>query len=130
MVVTVINLALMIFLLAQFGRAHGNEIAPVLRGRALEIVDAQGRVRASISVMEAVTVDSKKYPETVLLRLTDPKSEPVVKLTAAESGSALGLSDDSDGGVQIFARDTGSFVKVVDKKGPQQVIKPYTDAPS
>jgi len=124
MVVTVIKLALMIFLLAQFGRARANEIAPVLRGRALEIVDAQGRVRASISVMEAVTVDSKKYPETVLLRLTDPKSGPVVKLTAAESGSALGLSDDSDGGVQIFARDTGSFVKVVDKKGREQVIKP------
>ena len=74
--------------------------------------------------MEAVTVDSKKYPETVLLRLTDPKSGPVVKLTAAESGSALGLSDDSDGGVQIFARDTGSFVKVIDKRGSEQVIKP------
>jgi hypothetical protein len=108
MVVTIINLALMIFLLAQFRRARANEIAPVLRGRALEIVDAQGRVRASISVMEAVTVDSKKYPETVLLRLTDPRSGPVVKLTATENGSALGLSDDSDGGVQIFARDTGS----------------------
>ena len=124
MVVTIINLALMIFLLAQFRRARANEIAPVLRGRALEIVDTQGRVRASISVIEPVIVDSKKYPETVLLRLTDPKSGPVVKLTAAESGSALGLSDDSGGGVQIFARDTGSFVKVVDKKGREQVIKP------
>ena len=124
MVVTLINLALMVFLLAQFRRARAGAITPVLRGRALEIVDAQGRVRASISVNEAVTIDSKLYPETVLLRLTDPKSGPVVKLTAARNGSALGLSDDSDGGVQIFARDTGSFVKVVDKKGREQLIKP------
>ena len=121
---TVINLALMIFLLTQFRRANAEQIAPVLRGRALEIVDAKGRVRASISVREPVTMDSKFYPETVLLRLTDPKSGPVVKLTAAENGSALGLSDDSKGGVQIFARDTGSFVKVVDKTGREQTLKP------
>ena len=121
---TVINLALVIFLLTQFPRASAEQIAPVLRGRALEIVDAKGRVRASISVREPVTMDSKFYPETVLLRLTDPKSGPVVKLTASENGSALGLSDDSNGGVQIFARDTGSFVKVVDKTGREQTLKP------
>jgi hypothetical protein len=121
---TVINLALMIFLLTQFRRANAEQVAPVLRGRALEIVDAKGRVRASISVREPVTMDSKFYPETVLLRLTDPKSGPVVKLTAAENGSALGLSDDSKGGVQIFARDTGSFVKVIDKTGREQTLKP------
>ncbi len=121
---TVINLALMIFLVAQFRRASANEVLPVLRGRALEIVDTQGRVRASISVMEPVTVDSKLYPETVLLRLTDPKAGPVVKLSAAENGSALGLSDDAKGGVQIFARGTGSFVKVVDKNGREQSSKP------
>jgi hypothetical protein len=120
---TVINLALLIFLLTQFRRANAEQIAPVLRGRALEIVDAKGRVRASISVREPVTMDSKFYPETVLLRLTDPKSGPVVKLTASENGSALGLSDDANGGVQIFARDTGSFVKVVDKTGREQTLK-------
>lgn len=121
---TVINLMLMIFLLTQFRRADAEQIAPVLRGRALEIVDAKGRVRASISVREPVTMDSKFYPETVLLRLTDPKSGPVVKLTASENASALGLSDDSNGGVQIFAGDTGSFVKVVDKTGREQTLKP------
>ncbi|HEY0730110.1 MAG TPA: hypothetical protein VGD38_18635, partial [Pyrinomonadaceae bacterium] len=110
---TIINLALTVFLLAQLRRADAEEletsqqtapaqqaassqaVAPVLRGRALEIVDTQGRVRASISVQPAVTVDSKFYPETVLLRLTDPKNGPVVKLQAAENGSALGMSDDA-----------------------------------
>jgi hypothetical protein len=122
--VTFLNLLLMVVLLAQFRRAAAEEIAPVLRGRALEIVDAQGRIRANILVHGPETVNGKLYPETVLLRLSDPKNGPVVKLTAAENGSALGLSDDADGGVQLFARDTGSFVKVTDKKGKEQVLKP------
>ena len=121
---TIINLGLMIFLLAQSRRAMADEVAPVLRGRALEIVDAQGRIRANILVHGPETVNNKPYPETVLFRMSDPKSGPVVKLTAAANGSALGLSDDADGGVQLFARDTGSFVKVVDKKGKEQILKP------
>ena len=139
---TIINLGLTVFLLAQLRRATAEElpaaqqtapaqqappsaaVAPVLRGRALEIVDAQGRIRASISVQPPVTVDSKSYPETVLLRLTDPKNGPVVKLTAADNGSALWMSDDAEGGIHIFARDAGSFVKVIDKRGREQLLKP------
>ena len=51
-----VNIEIMrsLFLLTQFPRASA-EIAPVLRDRALEIVDAKGRVRASISVREPVT---------------------------------------------------------------------------
>ncbi len=97
---------------------------PVLRGRGLEIVDAQGRVRATIGVLPATIVDSKRYPETVLLRLIDPKSGPVVKLGAASNGGALGLTDGADRGVQVFAHDTGSFVRIVDRAGRERVIRP------
>jgi hypothetical protein len=121
---TVVNLVLLLFLLAQVNRASAQDIAPVLRGRALQIVDAQGRVRAEIIVHGPEKVGSKVYPETVLFRMADPRSGPVVKLTASENGSALGLSDDSSGGVQLYARDTGSFLKVVNKDGREQVIKP------
>ena len=121
---TLINLGLMMFLLAQSRRVAADDVAPVLRGRALEIVDAQGRIRAQILVHGPETVNNKLYPETVLFRMADPKSGPVVKLTAAANGAALGLSDDADGGVQLYARDTGSFVKVVDKSGKQQILKP------
>ena len=124
-ILTVINLLLLMFNLAQLAPpAAAQDVPLVLRGHALEIVDTQGRVRASITVQPPVTVDSKKYPETVLLRMTDPKSGPVVKLTASEEGSALGLSDDSLGGVQLYARGSGSFLKVVNKNGQEQVIKP------
>ena len=122
---TIINLGLIVYLLAQISPADAGQVAPpVLRGRALEIVDTNGKVRASITVEKPVTVDSKFYPETVLLRLSDPKNGPVVKLQAGENGSALWMSDDAEGGVQILAKDAGSSVKVTDKRGREQVLKP------
>jgi hypothetical protein len=121
---TAVNLLLALFLVSQIYRTQANEVAPVLRGRALEIVDDQGRIRANILVHGPETVNGKVYPETVLFRMADPKSGPVVKLTASAKGSALGLSDDEDAGVSLYAKDTGSFVKVVDKKGREQILKP------
>jgi len=44
---TVVNLGLLVFLLAQMQPVEARGEAPVLRGRALEIVDDQGRVRAN-----------------------------------------------------------------------------------
>ena len=51
---TLINLALLLLTFGQQLRpALAQGEVPVLRGRGLEIVDAQGRVRASISVLPA-----------------------------------------------------------------------------
>jgi len=101
-------------------------VVPVLRARALEIVDAQGRIRANILVHGPETVNGVTYPESVLFRLIDPTGGPLVKLTAAPNGSALGLSDglSGNGGVQLYARDTASFVRIVDKSGRAQMLKP------
>lgn len=99
-------------------------VSPVLRGSALEIVDDQGRVRAQIGVHGPSTVDGKRYPEAVLLRLIDPTSGPVVKIGAAINGGAIGLTDGADRGVQIFAHDTGSFVRIVDRSGREKIMRP------
>lgn len=125
---SLLNLGLFILLLlGQVPVALGKQSElPVLRGRALEIVDEQGRVRANILVHGPETVNGVRYPETVLFRLSDPAGGPVVKLTAAANGSALGLSDGLSGnsGVQLYARDTASFVRIVDKSGRTQMLKP------
>ena len=122
---TLINFLLLVFLLAQIHRADAQGVAPVLRGRALQIVDTQGRIRAEILVHGPETVNSKTYPESVLFRMADPRSGPVVKLTASEKGSALGLSDDTNGRVELHAnRDKGNFLKVVSREGREQMIKP------
>jgi hypothetical protein len=44
---TLVNLGLLIFVLVRIQPNAVQGVAPVLRGRALEIVDGQGRVRAS-----------------------------------------------------------------------------------
>ena len=51
---TVANIVVLVLSAAQLvGPAFAQADAPVLRGRALEIVDEQGRVRASINVLPA-----------------------------------------------------------------------------
>jgi hypothetical protein len=51
-VLTTVNLAILLVTLVQL-RPKIDEVAPVLRGRALQIVDEQGHVRASIAVLPA-----------------------------------------------------------------------------
>ena len=126
---TVLNLALLAVLISsQAGSALAKQSGPgVLRGRALQIVDAQGRMRAEILVHGPETVNGVTYPETVLFRMMDPVGGPLMKMTVAANGSALGLSDGitgGHGGVQLYARDTASFARVVDKAGRTQLLKP------
>lgn len=123
---TLVNLGLLIFLLAQLGNTGAQNVAPVLRGRGLEIVDSQGQVRAEILVHGPETVNGKTYPETVLFRMATAQRAPLMKLTVSEEGSALGLSDDSQpGGIELRAnRNKGNYVKVVNSDGHEQTIKP------
>ena len=125
-VLTIVNLGLLIFLLAQTYRANAREVAPVLRGRALQIVDGEDRIRAEILVHGPETVNGKTYPDTVLFRMATPQRAPLMKLTVSENGSALGLSDDSEPGrVELRAnRNQGNFVKIVSRDGREQVVKP------
>ena len=123
---TCLNLILLAMLLierVQPALANAS-VSPVIRGNALEIVDDQGRVRAQIGVQGPSTVGGKRYPEAVLFRLIDPTSGPVVKIGAAINGGAIGLTDGADRGVQIFAHDTGSFVRIVDRSGREKIMRP------
>ena len=123
---TLVNLGLLIFLLAQVRYVGAQNPAPVLRGRGLEIVDAQGRVRAEILVHGPETVYGKTYPETVLFRMATAQQAPLMKLSVSEEGSALGLQDDSEpGSVELRAnRNKGNYIKVVNSAGREQTIKP------
>jgi hypothetical protein len=105
-------------------------VAPVLRGRALEIVDDRGQVRASISVLPAdpavkMPDGTMGYPETVLLRLTTSRGRPNVKLAATEDGAGLVLGGDSDPTyVQIGARGVSTSLKLSNKNGQVRLVEP------
>lgn len=123
-VLTVINLALTGYLLAQIGKVSAQDAGAMLRGRGLEIVDAQGRVRASISIEPPVVVDSKAYPESVLLRLSDPNG-PRVKIDASQRGTGLRLADGQGiGSVDLAAKVTGASVKITSADGRERLLTP------
>ena len=88
---TVLNLMLLLFLLLSRTEPALATQMPVLRGRALEIVDERGRVRASIKVQPAETFKAtgRKYPETVMLRLIDGNGRPEVKIGASVEGGGF-----------------------------------------
>ena len=127
---TVVNIALLIFSLARPSAAGAAGGAPVLRGRALEILDDRGRVRASIAVLPAnptvkMPDGTTGYPETVLLRLSTSAGRPDVKLATTEDGAALVLGGESDPTyVQVLARGVSTSLKLSNKDGREQVIKP------
>ena len=121
---TVINLGLLVFLLAQTRvhisfegvRVWTNIDGSVLRGRALEIIDDQGRKRAAINLHPAD--QGASYPETVILRLIDQNGRPSVKLATSERGWLLALvSDAEDTYVQLSGR-----ALTVTKDGRHQAI--------
>ena len=125
---TVVKLGLLTFLLlSHIGPALADGAAQVVRGRALEIVDDQGRVRASITVQAAGTFKptGKSYPESVILRLIDPNGRPEVKIAASEEGAGLSFVGDSDATqVVLGAEGTDSSLKLTNKDGMQRVVKP------
>ncbi len=127
---TVINLVFLMFNLAHSRPATADGVAPVLRGRALEIVDDQGKVRASIKVHPAdqtfkMPNGKTGYPETVMFRLIDPNGRPEVKLGASEQGGGLGLIGSSDSThIILQAEGADSSLKLTNKDGHQQLIKP------
>ena len=126
---TAMNLALVTLALGQQlhpGSAHREP--PVLRGRALEIVDAQGRVRASISVLPPGESSSGEEPaETVLLRLITERGRPSVKIGASEPVSGLsfaGPTGTRDTYVILQAKGRASSLRLRNEDGQEQVLAP------
>ncbi len=125
----VLNLALLALALAQqFRPALAQQDLPVLRGRALEIVDPQGRIRASITILPASTSSSgEQQSETVLLRLITERGRPSVKIGASEPTSGLsfaGPTGTKDTYVVLQSNGTASSLKLRSENGRQQVLEP------
>jgi hypothetical protein len=127
---TVLNLALLVFLLAQMRPVEANTDSPILRGRGLQIVDERGKVRASIELLppnDTVQMpDGRRgYPETVLLRLIDGDGRPSVKLAATGNGAGMSLSSAKGPAYATLGSERGeTTLKLLDQSGKQTVLKP------
>jgi len=129
-VITVLNILLLLFTLGQTRAVIAQGAAPVLRGRALEIVDDRGRVRASIKIQPAdpkfkMPDGTVGYPETVLLRLMDSRGRPNIKMGASIDGSGLLVAGNADPTyVQVLAQGKNTSLKLINKDGRERVIEP------
>ena len=129
-ILTAVNLGLLGYQVFQPHPAIASttDVPAVLRGRALEIVDARGKVRASIAVLPEdpkAIWNGKPYPETVLLRLMSPEGRPNVKLGASHVGAGLLIGGESNPTyIQVLAEGGESTLKLINKDGAERVIKP------
>jgi hypothetical protein len=134
-VLTLVNLGILAFLLLrQIRPVEASSPPTVIRAKGLEIVDDQGKVRASIQIEPAgparmpdgsVAKDGKIYPETVRFRLIRPDGRPSVKITTSEDGSGLTLGGGIDPTYIVFSTDGGApSLSLTDKDGHQKLVKP------
>ena len=122
---TLVNLGLLALLLGRTGPSAADGAPAVLRGRALEIVDDQGRVRASIVVHPAGVANGQAYGETVILRLIDLNGRPSVKLAGSARDAGLSLVGESDATHVIMkAEGPRPSLTLSDKDGRERVIEP------
>jgi len=123
-VLTVINLAILTLTFGQLRpAASASDIAPMLRGRGLEIVDESGEVRASIKVYPPKSGEK----ETVLLRLITEKGRPSVKISASEESGGMSLTGPTGTKqtyIQLISDDQVSLMRLKNEDGKEQVVKP------
>ena len=124
-VLTTINLAILGLVLTQH-RGSAPDPGAVLRGRALELVDDHGKVRAKL--------DAEPGGE-VVFRLMDADGTIRVKLGAGEGGSAFVLLDeDTEPAIHMVARHATTAdrpittsIRLRNGKGPARVLSPEAE---
>ena len=127
---TALNLVLLSYQVMQprLAGASPADVPGGLRGRALEIVDERGRVRASLAVYledPKFIWKGKPYPETVLLRLITADGKPNVKLSTSSEGAGLVVGGASDPSyIQVLAEGGKTTLKLIDKDSAERVIRP------
>jgi hypothetical protein len=117
-VVTVVNITLVNVGIASCGvrNAQSQEAAPdVVRARAIELVDANGAVRAQLNVEPG---------GQAVFRIRDEAGQIRVKLGADGRGSGLVLMNaTSEPGVQVLAQESASM-KLKNPDGKEQLLTP------
>jgi hypothetical protein len=108
MAISVLNVACAAVSVSQLPQAGaaGAQVSDVVRTRHLEVVDADGRVRASITVHPANPdvrmPDGTTQEDSVVLRLVNPDGGPGVKLATAPNNVGLALIAKQGDYLQVF----------------------------
>lgn len=124
-VLTLANFGLLLLLLFRPGLVEAQDAPSMLTGTGLQIVDAQGRIRASVSIEAAGMANGEAFPETVLLRLIDANGQPSVKISTSETKAGMSLVGGDDKSYVILqANGPQSSLRMVGPDGQQQFAAP------
>ena len=133
---TLVNLGILIIVLLHHNAPVEASGPPqVVRARGLEIVDGQGRLRASLSVIpegparrpdgRPVEPNGKIYPEAVVFRLIRPDGRPSVKIATTAQASGIDLSGGIDPTYIVLSSEGGeTSLTLTNQDGRRQIIKP------
>jgi hypothetical protein len=126
---TVVNLGVLVFTLAERKVVDARSDLPqVVRARTLEIVDGQGRLRASLGVMPAESAPGNQpFPETVLFRLITERGRPAIKVSASEEGAgfmAAGPSGTQNTYITLGSKGTTASIRMKNESGAEQTLAP------
>jgi len=115
-VLTVVNLALLLFTLMQLRHTTAPDVVAILRAQAIELADESGTVRSRLNV---------EADGEVVFRLLDQDGTIRVKLGAGRDGSGLVMNNDAtEPGVQILAISAGSSLRIKNKDGRSLGLAP------
>ena len=122
---TAVNLAVLVLgLFPHLRPVIAADEPPMLRGRGLQIVDNQGHVRASISVLPP---SAEEQSETVLLRLITERGRPTVKIGASEPTSGLsfaGPTGTKESYLILQTKGETSSLRLRNEDGREQIVTP------
>jgi hypothetical protein len=135
MILTILNLSLLAAsIIRPLVAGEAAAAAPMLRAQGLDVVDAQGRVRASIHVLPAgparyadgtIQKDAQPMAETVLFRLIRADGRPTVKIATTEQGSAMTLGGGVDPTYIVVDSNGGEpSITLTDAHGARSIVRP------
>lgn len=111
----VVNLLFLVFMTIQDRSRADEHVIPVLRTRAIELLDDKGKKRAQLNV---------ESNGEVVFRLRDPTGTIRAKFGADERGSGLVLMDErTEPTVQLRANKDGGNLALYTREGRRSVIK-------
>jgi len=115
-ILTIINLAVLVFLLVRGQMTIPPANSDILRVKAIELIDNHGQVRAQLEV---------ESNGEVVFRLRDEEGTIRVKLGASQNGSGLLLLNDlTEPGIHLLADRDSTRITLSEQSGAQQEIKP------
>ncbi len=114
-ILCVVNLLLLVFFATQNRSSAQSGVSPVLRARAIELVDDAGKVRAQLNIEQG---------GEVVFRLRDSTGTIRAKFGAGEKGSGISLMDErTEATVQLRANETGGGLTLFSRDGKKNEIR-------